>query len=88
MYCVQGHFAMTYWMLLLAGVCDGFDGRIARSTGSTSEFGAQLDSLADMVILGLHLRCLFGNGVMPSLGPMAHIAAFAYLCATALRLVL
>jgi CDP-diacylglycerol--serine O-phosphatidyltransferase len=39
--------------ILLAGVCDMLDGRVARLTGTTSAFGAQLDSLADIVSFGV-----------------------------------
>lgn len=39
--------------IILAGVCDMLDGRVARLTGTTSAFGAQLDSLADMVSFGV-----------------------------------
>jgi|GEM_PF-397710 len=39
--------------IVLAGVCDMLDGRVARLTGTTSAFGAQLDSLADMVSFGV-----------------------------------
>ena len=40
-------------LVFVAMVCDALDGRVARMTGQTSNFGAQLDSLADMVTFGL-----------------------------------
>jgi CDP-diacylglycerol--serine O-phosphatidyltransferase len=40
-------------LLILAGLCDGLDGRVARATNTTSEFGVQLDSLADVISFGI-----------------------------------
>jgi CDP-diacylglycerol--serine O-phosphatidyltransferase len=44
---------MSCWLVLVAGVLDGLDGRIARMTDSFSDFGAQLDSFADAITFGV-----------------------------------
>lgn len=46
-------FALAGWLILLAMVFDALDGKVARMSGSESDFGAQLDSLADMVSFGV-----------------------------------
>jgi CDP-diacylglycerol--serine O-phosphatidyltransferase len=46
-------FERAAWLILLAMVFDALDGRLARMTGSASNFGAQLDSLSDMVTFGV-----------------------------------
>src|SRR5687768_5765026 len=41
------------WAVVLGMVCDALDGRVARLTGAASSFGAELDSLADMITFGV-----------------------------------
>ncbi|MFK7742372.1 MAG: phosphatidylcholine/phosphatidylserine synthase [Planctomycetota bacterium] len=50
---VQPFFEAAAILVFVAMVCDALDGRVARMTGQTSAFGAQLDSLADMVTFGV-----------------------------------
>ena len=45
----QGHFLKAGWLILLAAVFDAVDGRVARMFGTESEFGVEMDSLADAV---------------------------------------
>ena len=52
-FAIEGHFAKATTFLLIAGFLDGIDGRLARFLNSTSEFGAQLDSLVDFVNFGV-----------------------------------
>ncbi|MBL8112740.1 MAG: CDP-diacylglycerol--serine O-phosphatidyltransferase [Acidobacteria bacterium] len=47
------YFDQAAMLLFLAGILDGLDGRVARLTGTTSAFGEQLDSLADVISFGL-----------------------------------
>lgn len=49
----RGEFAMAGWLILLAGVADMLDGRVARFTRTGSEFGEELDSLVDGVSFGV-----------------------------------
>lgn len=46
-------FSSAAYLLILAGIFDGLDGRIARATNTTTEFGLQLDSLADVLSFGM-----------------------------------
>src|SRR6185369_12178885 len=50
---MKGEFGLAALALGFAVVCDGMDGRIARLTNSTSEFGVQMDSLADVITFGM-----------------------------------
>ncbi len=49
----QGNVVLASWLILLALVFDGLDGRIARMTNTTSQFGVEFDSLADIVSFGI-----------------------------------
>jgi CDP-diacylglycerol--serine O-phosphatidyltransferase len=49
----KGNFVTASWLILLALVFDGLDGRIARMTNTTSRFGVEFDSLADIVSFGV-----------------------------------
>jgi CDP-diacylglycerol--serine O-phosphatidyltransferase len=53
LFSVQGNFVYASAFLLLAGFMDGVDGRLARFLNSSSDFGAQLDSLVDFVNFGV-----------------------------------
>ncbi len=46
---VNGEFFWAAWFIIFGGIFDGFDGKIARALDSTSEFGIQFDSLADII---------------------------------------
>lgn len=48
-----GHFAFAAWMILLSLIFDGLDGRVARLTNTSSRFGVEFDSLADIVAFGV-----------------------------------
>ncbi len=49
----KGHFILASWLILLALVFDGLDGRVARMTNTTSQFGVEFDSLADVISFGI-----------------------------------
>ncbi len=49
----QGEFLLASWLILIANIFDILDGRLARLTSVTSRFGAELDSLADLVSFGV-----------------------------------
>ncbi len=49
----EGRFMPALWALLIACVCDGIDGRVARLLNASSKLGAELDSLADFVNFGV-----------------------------------
>jgi CDP-diacylglycerol--serine O-phosphatidyltransferase len=65
---------------------DGFDGRVARMTKTQSDFGVQLDSLADVVSFGAAPALLVYKWALAPLGLVGTIASFAFLACGALRL--
>lgn len=80
--------------ILIAMVFDMLDGRVARMTNSTSDFGAQLDSLADAVTFGvapgvmvamLHAMGRYGGG-QPFWSKVAWVFGMVYACAAVIRL--
>ena len=83
---INGHFYPAAVAILVAGVFDGLDGRVARMTGSTSSFGMELDSLCDMVSFGVAPALLVYLWALLPFGRYGWLAAFLYVAATALRL--
>ncbi len=69
-----------------AGVFDMLDGRVARMTNSSSEFGVQLDSLADVVSFGIAPAVLVYNWGLHALGNLGIAAAFLYVLCGVFRL--
>jgi CDP-diacylglycerol--serine O-phosphatidyltransferase len=49
---VEGNFLMACWLIVIASICDGLDGKLARLTKGASEIGIEFDSLADAVSFG------------------------------------
>jgi CDP-diacylglycerol--serine O-phosphatidyltransferase len=73
--------------IILAGVCDAFDGRLARMTKSTSRFGVEYDSIADTVSFGVAPAMLaFSAGNLQVLGRTGWVMAFLFTACAALRL--
>ena len=83
---MKGQFEPAAIGLFVAMIMDGLDGRVARLTGTQSAFGAQYDSLADMVSFGLAPALVSFNWALSSFGKLGWLAAFIYVAATALRL--
>ncbi|MCF6281192.1 MAG: CDP-diacylglycerol--serine O-phosphatidyltransferase [Candidatus Polarisedimenticolaceae bacterium] len=83
---MNGHFEHAAIAIFVAMVMDGLDGRIARMTGTQSDFGAEYDSLADMVAFGLAPALVIYLWALTDLGKLGWLAAFVYTAATALRL--
>lgn len=52
-YAFVGRFELACWLVLVSLIFDGLDGRVARLTGTTSKFGVEFDSLADVVAFGV-----------------------------------
>jgi CDP-diacylglycerol--serine O-phosphatidyltransferase len=79
-----------YWlaaaMILIAQLCDALDGRIARLTRSTSSFGIQYDSLADLVAFGVAPGILVYDWALRPWGRWGWLAASLYVTCGALRL--
>jgi CDP-diacylglycerol--serine O-phosphatidyltransferase len=72
--------------IFIAMVLDGLDGRVARLTHTQSEFGAEYDSLSDMVSFGVAPSLVMYEWALKGLGKWGWFAAFIYCTATALRL--
>lgn len=81
----QGRFAMAAWLILLAGVADMLDGRVARFTATGSEFGEQLDSLVDAVSFGV-APALIMYFLFLSEGGWNWTISFLYVAAAIIRL--
>ena len=84
--CLQGDFFVAAVAILLAAVFDMADGRVARLTGGTSEFGVQYDSLCDLVSFGVAPAFIMYKGGLDSLGRLGWIICFMFLACGALRL--
>ena len=72
--------------IFVALVLDGLDGRVARLTRTQSAFGAEYDSLADMVSFGAAPALVMYEWALRDLGKLGWIAAFVYVAGAALRL--
>ena len=72
--------------IFVAMVLDGLDGRVARMTHTQSAFGAEYDSLADMVSFGAAPALVMYEWVLRDMGKLGWIAAFVYVAGAALRL--
>jgi CDP-diacylglycerol--serine O-phosphatidyltransferase len=72
--------------IFVAMVLDGLDGRVARMTHTQSAFGAEYDSLSDMVCFGAAPALVMYEWVLRDLGKLGWIAAFVYVAGAALRL--
>ncbi|WP_294947381.1 CDP-diacylglycerol--serine O-phosphatidyltransferase [Sulfurivirga sp.] len=83
---LNGQFEAGAMAIFIAMVFDGLDGRIARLTNSTSAFGAEYDSLADMVSFGLAPALLLYSWGVSEFGKLGWLAAFVYVAGAALRL--
>ncbi len=83
---MRGEFWHAAVAVFIAMVMDGLDGRVARWTHTESDFGAQYDSLSDMVSFGLAPALVIYEWSLSGLGKMGWLAAFIYSAAAALRL--
>jgi len=79
-------FEHACWAVFIAMILDSLDGRIARLTNTQSEFGAQYDSLADMVSFGAAPALVIYEWSLRGLGKLGWLAAFIYCACAALRL--
>jgi CDP-diacylglycerol--serine O-phosphatidyltransferase len=83
---MNGHFEYAAIAIFVAMVLDGMDGRVARWTNTQSEFGAQYDSIADMVAFGAAPALIAYTWVLKDLGTLGWIGAFIYCAGTGIRL--
>lgn len=83
---VDGHFANAAIAVFIALIMDGLDGRVARMTHTESDFGAEYDSMADMVSFGLAPALVIHQWALTSWGKLGWLAAFVFAACAALRL--
>lgn len=83
---MNGRFEAAAIAIFVAMVFDGLDGRVARMTNTQSDFGAEYDSMADMVSFGMAPALVAYNWGLTELGKLGWLAAFIYVAGSALRL--
>lgn len=83
---LQGEFTKACWILILAGLFDFLDGRVARLTNTSSEFGLQYDSFSDLSSFGLASSLLIYNYMLVDFGRFGAAACFLFFACGALRL--
>ncbi len=86
MHAMDGRLEKAAWLIILAGVLDGLDGRIARLTHSSSDFGKEYDSLADVVSFGVAPAILAYQWGLHGMGRWGWAVAFLFLVAGSVRL--
>lgn len=82
----QGKFEWAAYAIFFSMFMDGIDGRVARLTNTQSDFGAEYDSLADMVSFGVAPALIIFEFALSQMGKVGWVAAFIYTAAAALRL--
>jgi len=83
---MNGQFSNAAVAIFAAMVLDATDGRVARLTNTQSEFGAQYDSLSDMVSFGAAPALIVYEWSLRGMGKLGWLAAFVYCAGAALRL--
>ncbi len=83
---MRGSFEAAAIAIFFAMFFDGLDGRVARMTNTSSKFGAEYDSLSDMVSFGVAPALVMFSWALGDLGKFGWSASFIYLACAALRL--
>ncbi len=83
---IDGKFLKAALAIIIAGVFDNLDGKIARATKTTSKFGVEYDSLADLISFGLAPGVMMYLWALKPLGRIGWLAAFLFMVCGALRL--
>lgn len=83
---INGDFQLAASVLFIAMVLDGLDGRIARLTNTQSDFGAEYDSLADVIAFGLAPSVVLYLWGLSGYGKIGWLGAFVFTACGALRL--
>ena len=82
----NGNFRWAAWFIVFAGILDMLDGRVARLSGTGTRFGAELDSLVDVISFGVAPALLMYFLDFSNAGRFAWILCYIYVVAVALRL--
>lgn len=83
---IDGRFDECAMLIIASALFDGLDGKVARLTGTSSEFGVQYDSLADMVAFGVTPAVMMYLWQLSDFGRMGLMASFLFMTCAALRL--
>lgn len=83
---IQGRYDAAAIAILISAIFDGLDGKIARFTNTTSQFGAEYDSLSDLVAFGVAPGLLAFQWSLKPFGRFGWLAVFLYIICGALRL--
>ncbi len=83
---INQHFELAAVMIVAAFICDGLDGRIARASRTSSQFGVEYDSLSDVVAFGCAPAALIYSWALKPLGAFAIAISGLYVVGAALRL--
>lgn len=83
---IQGRYETAAIGIIISAIFDALDGRIARFTGTTSSFGTEYDSLADLVAFGVAPATLVFLWALEPFGRLGWLAAFMFVICGALRL--
>lgn len=83
---MRGDVVWAAWAIVAAAIFDQMDGRLARLTRSTSKFGAEYDSLCDLVSFGMAPAILLFHWALQPFGRIGWLACFLYCACGALRL--
>ncbi len=82
----HGNFRSALIYIILSLICDGLDGRVARLTKTTSKFGVEFDSLADLVAFGVAPAVLFYVGIGADFGRLGSLLTAFFVVFGAIRL--
>ncbi|KAA6225480.1 MULTISPECIES: CDP-diacylglycerol--serine O-phosphatidyltransferase [unclassified Campylobacter] len=83
---LQGNYQKALLYIILSLICDGLDGRIARLTNSTSKFGVEFDSLADLVAFGVAPAIFFYVSIGINFGRFGALITAFFVIFGAIRL--
>jgi len=83
---LRGDFTWAAWLILVSGIFDGLDGRVARLTHSTTKFGVEYDSLSDLLAFGMAPGMLVYWWALRPLGRWGELAGFLFVACGAIRL--
>lgn len=83
---IEGHFEFAAVMIMIAFICDGLDGRVARLSRTSSQFGIEYDSLSDVVAFGMAPAILAYTWALHPIGGLGVAASGLFVVCAALRL--
>jgi CDP-diacylglycerol--serine O-phosphatidyltransferase len=83
---IHSEFLTAAWLIVLAGVFDALDGRVARLAKASSAFGVEYDSMSDLVSFGMAPALLLYQSALEPMGRDGVLLGFYMVCCAALRL--